>query len=68
MIQTRERTLSEHAQYEVLYPATGEVLAHVTLTPGKFANPLAEALEQNGFRLVSLEPGAARQLLTLHTP
>jgi hypothetical protein len=68
LIQTRERTLSEDAEYEVLYPVTGEILGHVTLTPSKFANPLAAALERNGFRLVSSEPQAARQLLALHTP
>jgi len=60
------RISSEPSHYKVLYPDTGEVLAYVSLPADKFASPLAQALENNGFRLVPLYPDLSPSLVALH--
>lgn len=68
LTQTREHILSQPTHYEVLHPATGELLAYVALTPDKFASPLGRALEENGFRLVSLDLDASGHILAFNAP
>ncbi len=52
------RTVSEGTCYEVYCPDSGQVLGYVNGngTGADLRQPLGQALEQNGFRLVAAEP------------
>jgi len=49
------RIASEAVCYEVYCPESGQVLGYVNANGADPAQPLGQALQQNGFRLVSAE-------------
>ena len=51
----QRRIASEAVCYKVYCPESGQLLGYVTASGGLSAQPLGEALQQNGFRLVAAE-------------